>query len=105
MDRSLTKHRIISDACRDCRKTLLLYRDNTSHPLNMNGCFDHAITCHQCYNWATRNGFHELIKKYGDDKLKQLQCPSARARLAVIILVVFALVMLCLWFLSRGRGK
>lgn len=73
---SLSKHRILSDACRDCRKTLLLYRNKLSgNPLNMNNCFDHALACSNCCNWATRNGFHELLKKYADDKMKQMHCP------------------------------
>jgi uncharacterized CHY-type Zn-finger protein len=67
---------IVSDQCRDARKTLLLYRDKlTAHPLNMNGSFDHALNCFHCYNWAAKHGFRDILKKYADNKMMTLRCP------------------------------
>jgi len=54
----------------------MLYRNESAgHPVNMNGSFDHAVACHNCYNWATRNGFQPMLKKYADEKMKSMHCP------------------------------
>lgn len=66
----------MNDACRDCRRTLLLYRDSSiGHPVNMNGCFDHALVCGKCYVWAGRNGFEDMLKKYATEKMQHMTCP------------------------------
>lgn len=75
---------INNEKCRKYRTTLLLYRDTQrSYPINMDGSFDHALACHNCYNWARRNGLQPLLKKYADDKLKQLNCPICKQPMKV----------------------
>lgn len=67
---------IVSDQCREARKNLLLYNNPMrSLPVNVMGCFDHALNCIHCYKWAKKNGLQDKLKKYADNKMMNLKCP------------------------------
>lgn len=62
----------------------MLYRDSSvGHPLNMNGSFDHALTCNNCYRWAGRNDFQEVLRKYATDRMQHMTCPVCNSEMKV----------------------
>jgi len=67
---------IVGENCRKARHTLLEYRLQNGLPLNIDGCFDHALACYHCHVWAGKNGFIPMLKKYTEDKLKEFSCPA-----------------------------